>query len=96
MFEIYPEFKNKPIIPTKSAAEELWRYGLSLWDIKEVLEDGFDCATSKRMAGTFEICLIIGKMLRKAVVVEKDDKWLLIHVGLLRYSKMMKRRFRVI
>ncbi|MCS4540845.1 MAG: hypothetical protein HY929_00755 [Euryarchaeota archaeon] len=58
-------------MPSSSAAEELLRQGLDLNDIKEILERGFDCARSKRKAGTLEKCIIVGDWLRKAVVIEK-------------------------
>ncbi|MBI5036972.1 DUF4258 domain-containing protein [Candidatus Micrarchaeota archaeon] len=69
MFEV--EFQQLALAPTMSAYRELEDLGLDLTDVKEVLEDGFDCPKSKRKAGVLERCLRIGnKILR--VVAAKD------------------------
>ncbi|MBU2638841.1 MAG: hypothetical protein KJ955_07750 [Nanoarchaeota archaeon] len=84
---VYPKCKGKPIVPTKEAATEIMQCGLDMDDIAEILEKGFDCSTSRRKKGTFEQGLRKGSKLIKAVAVEKECMFLLIHVGKISFPK---------
>ncbi len=82
-----PRWKGKLIVPSKAAYKELAQLGLGLDDVVDILENGFDCARSKRAAGTIEKCFRKGKRLIKVVVVDyssreyRENVWLVTHVG---------------
>ena len=85
---IYPYFQGLPLIPTRSAAIELYNYGLRLYDILEVLEHGYDCPKSKRAKGIIERCLDHKRKTTKAVIARSynysldSEVWVVIHVGI--------------
>lgn len=87
MYCVYPKFKGKPVIPSRAGANELVQEGMSLAEVVEILENGFDCPRSKRAKGVIEKCVRKGKKTLKVVVAESynyslgTDCWLLIHVG---------------
>ena len=56
MYE-YPLFKDRRLIPTKDAQREMDEFGLDLWRAKEILEQGYDCSSSKRAENIIEKCL---------------------------------------
>ncbi len=94
MFEV--RFKGLLIAPSRSAYGELEGYALDLNDVKTVLEDGFDCARSKRRAGTIERCLPrndgSGKVLRVVAARDyndflKQDVWVVVHVSVHAWNK---------
>jgi len=73
----------------RSVMAELIESGMDLWDVVEILEEGYDCPRSQRKAGEVERCMKRGKKVVK-VVVEKGEEmcdgervevWLLRHVG---------------
>lgn len=82
---LYPLYRQKPIIPSLSAQEELDKIGADLWLVKEVLERGYDCAASRRKPNIVEKCIRKkDKEIRVvAVLVKWKDKsfWRVIHVG---------------
>ena len=84
MYE-YPLFEGKPLIPTKDAQREMDEIGLNLWQVKDVLEQGYDCSKSKRAKNIIERCLYRkNKEVRVvAVLVEWKEGifWRIIHVG---------------
>ena len=89
MNEMYPAWKKRPIIPTLSATRDLLKLNMDLYDVLEILEKGFDCATSKRKLEVFERCIKKKKKIFKVVVVKDDWRWsgekvwTLTHVGVL-------------
>jgi len=92
--KVYPKYKNKPIVPTKDAAFELLHISISLEDISEILDKGIECSTGKRKENVCEVGLQRGRYFLKAVVVEKEDRFLLIHVGRLTFSKGLKKKLK--
>jgi hypothetical protein len=56
MNEIYPTWKKHPLIPTLSATRELLKLNMDLYDVLEILENGYDCAKSKRKHEVLERC----------------------------------------
>lgn len=91
---VYPKYKEKPIVPTKTASYELVKVGIALEDVVEILENGFDCSSGKRKKDTLEIGLQKGNSMLKVVIIEKKDKFLLIHIGKLTYSKRLKKKLK--
>ena len=92
--EFAPKWRGKEITLTLSAYRELEKYRMDTTDLIMVLEDGFDCPRSKRKEGVLEKCIIKGKKVRKVVVVDQSDYWLIIHVGEFTASKKSLRRFK--
>ena len=45
--------------PSRAAMNEMYDHGLDLYDISEVLEQGYNCAKSRRASDTIEKCLDI-------------------------------------
>lgn len=84
---VFPKYKNKEIKVTKNSSEELWRYRKDLWDVVEVLEKGYPCPTGKRKEDVIEKCWRKGDKVYKAVIVELEDYYLLIHFGKFTYKK---------
>ena len=58
-----------------------------LWDVLEILERGYDCSRSKRKANVLERCIRRGNSVFKAVAVDLEDYFLLIHFGKFTYKK---------
>lgn len=67
--------------------DELLKHGIDLYDVEEILNEGYDCSRSKRRKGVLERCIDKGNKTIKVVVqqgfIELDGKecWELIHVG---------------
>ncbi|MBI3413135.1 MAG: hypothetical protein HY051_03580 [Candidatus Aenigmarchaeota archaeon] len=84
-YHIYPLYKGKPLIPSVAAQREIDQLCADLWLVKRVLEEGHDCARSRRKTNIVEKCLIRkGKEIRAVVaLVEWEDKgfWRVVHVG---------------
>jgi len=82
---VYPEYKGKPIIPSKHVQRELDDSDMNLWDVKQVLAFGYDCSRSRRKENILERCVERdNKVLRVVVALvewEEDAFWRLIHVG---------------
>lgn len=83
----FPRYQKRYIKATKNAAEELWQFKKDLWDVLEILEIGYDCSRSKRKANILEKCIRKGDNVFKAVVVDLDNYFLLIHFGKFTYKK---------
>lgn len=87
---VYPQWQGLPLVPTRAALGELARYGFSLADVKEVLEEGYDCSSSGRKKGTFEKCVQRKSLVIKAVVVRSynyslaTECWAITHIGVLK------------
>lgn len=84
MYE-YPLFEGKPLIPTKDAQKEMDEIALSLWQVKDVLEQGYNCSRSRRARNIVERCLYKkGKEIRVVVaLMEWRNRafWRIVHVG---------------
>ena len=94
MITLYePAYQGLPIITVqtrrgqKNVLDELVKYGMDLYDVEEILNEGYDCSRSKRRKGVLEKCIDRGNKTIKVVVqrgyIELDGKecWELIHVG---------------
>ncbi len=57
------------IVPTRSAMNELYKYGMTLGDVKHILEEGYDCSSGRRKKGTYERCAGWDGKTAKVVVV---------------------------
>ena len=69
-----------------SAMQELMQEGKTIYDVVEILENGYD-APRKRKQGTIEKWIDKGKKTYNAVIVKdyheilKEDCWVLTHFG---------------
>jgi len=93
---LIPVWKGKPILPTRSAQNEMFDIDVSLFDIEDILEESFECSRSKREKSTFERCVQRGQKIIKVVVVDTGDHFVITHVGAITASKkklqQLKRR----
>jgi len=93
---MYPFFQGKRLNPSRAAMDEMIKHDLDLYDILEVLENGYDCSRSKRSKGTIERCKDKKQKTTKVVVVNVMDLssdsevWTITHVGIT--SKRRPRR----
>ena len=80
------KYKGLRIAISHSAMQELMQEGKTVYDVVEILENGYD-APRKRKSGTIEKWLNKGKKTYNAVIVKdyheilKEDCWVLIHFG---------------
>ena len=87
------KYKSLRIAISYSAMQELMQEGKTVFDVVEILENGYD-APRKRKQGTIEKWLDKGKKTYNAVIVKdyheilKEDCWVLIHFG--KHSKFKK------
>lgn len=86
MKELYPRWKERPIVPSYHALREMGGK-FDLYDVLEILENGYDCQKTRRSKGTVERCMMRKGKVVKVVVVEArsdwvgGDVWLVAHVG---------------
>ena len=84
---LYPMWNGLPVVPTRAAIRELDRLHLDVADAAEILEEGYDCARSRRAKGVFERCARRGGKTLKVVVAKSvnrflaTDCWAITHVG---------------
>ncbi len=84
--DLFPRYRDKEIKATKKASEELWEYRKDLWDVVEILEEGYLCSRSPRKENIMEMCITRGNRVFKAVVADCGEYWLLIHFGKFTYK----------
>ena len=98
MFDI--KFEGLRIEPTLSASRELVKEKKDLYDVVEILEDGYESGASKRKGNIIEKSLKKGSKEYKAVVAKtevsypdgfKEEVWRLIHFGKITYKKLRRR-----
>jgi hypothetical protein len=93
---IYPLYLELPLVPSRSAMQELYNNNMDLHDVKEVLESGYDCSKGKRAKGTIEKCLDSKKKTIKVVIVRSfnynmdTDIWIIAHVGITSKRKVRR------
>ena len=72
-------FKGKPILPTKTALNELSDIDVNLYEIPDILENGFE--VRKRAKNIIEKGVQRGNKVINVVVVDLGDYYKLIHAG---------------
>jgi hypothetical protein len=83
-------WRGKALKLSNHAYRELFSHHMTLYDVLEVLERGYDCSRSRRKKGVIERCLRTKSGLTRVVVAESynhDEEmeiWLVIHVGVTR------------
>jgi hypothetical protein len=80
------KYKGLRIAISHSAMQELMQEGKTIYDVVEILENGYN-APRKRKQGTIEKWLDKGKKTYNVVIVKdyheilREDCWALIHFG---------------
>ena len=82
-------YKAKPILPTKTALDELSDIGMDLGKVPEILENGFEIR--KRKKNIIERGIQRGNKVVNVVVVDLGDYYKLIHAGEFTLSKKFKK-----
>lgn len=85
-------YNGKPIFPTKQALTELSEINLSLSDVPEILEKGFEIR--KRKKDIIEKGVQKGNKIINVVVVDMDRYYKLIHAGEFTLTKKFKKLIR--
>ena len=85
-------YKGKPVMPTKTAMNELSDTGLDLYKVPEILEKGFPIR--KRKKNIIEKGVKEGNKIINVVVVDMGNYYKLIHVGKFSLSKKFKKLMR--
>jgi hypothetical protein len=93
---IYPLFRKLPLIPSRSAMNELYDNDLDINDVLSVLEQGYDCAKSKRAKDVIARCIDQKRKTIKVVVVKSfnysinSEVWVITHVGITSKRKVRR------
>ena len=85
-------YKGKPILPTKTALNELSDINVNLYEVPEILEKGFE--VRKRAKNITERGIQRGKKVINVVVVDLGDYYKLIHAAEFTLSKKFKKLMR--
>lgn len=93
---IYPLYLELPLIPSRSAMQELYDNNMDLHDVQEVLESGYNCSKGKRAKEIIEKCLDIKKKTIRVVIGKSfnyhmiSEVWIITHVGITSKRKVRK------
>ena len=85
-------YKGKPILPTKTALNELSEINVNLFEVPEILEKGFE--VRKRAKNITERGIQRGNKVINVVVVDLGNYYKLIHAGKFTLSKKFKKLMR--
>ena len=72
-------YEGKPILPTKTALNELSDIHVNLYEVPEILEKGFHL--KKRKKNIIERAIIRENKIINVVIVDVGDYYKLIHAG---------------
>ncbi|MBI2580223.1 hypothetical protein HYV85_00245 [Candidatus Woesearchaeota archaeon] len=84
---IFPRYQGKDVKATKEVADELCQLKKDLWDVLEILENGYGCSSSRRNRNILEKCVRKGNDVYKAVVADRGSYLLTIHFGKFSYKR---------
>ena len=82
-------YKGKPVLPTKTALNELSDIDVNLYEVPEILEKGFEIR--KRKKNIIERGIQKGNKVVNVVVVDLGDYYKLIHAGEFTLSKKFRK-----
>ena len=85
-------YKGKPIFPTKTALNELSEIDVNLYEVPNILENGFQIR--KRKKNITERGIQRGNKVINVVVVDLGNYYKLIHAGKFTLSKKFKKLMR--
>jgi len=82
-------YNNKPIMPTKTAMDEMSDNDIDLYDVVEILQNGFPIR--KRKQNIIEKGITKGNKVINVVVVDMGNYYKLIHTGKFTLTKKFKK-----
>jgi len=82
-------YKGKPVMPTKTALNELSEIDIDLYKALEILEKGFELR--KRKKNIIERAIKKGNKIINIVVVDMGNYYKLIHAGKFTLTKKFKK-----
>lgn len=85
-------YQEKPLLPTKAALNELSDLGLDLYNVIEILKQGF--VLRKRKKNIIEKAIRKGNKIINVVVVDLSDYYKLIHAGQFSINKKFMKLMR--
>jgi len=85
-------YKGKPIMPTKTAMDELNEIDSDLYKVAEILEKGAELR--KRKKNIIERAVKKGNKIINVVVADMGDYYKLIHAGQFTLTKKFKKLMR--
>ena len=85
-------YKGKPILPTKTALNELSEIDVNLYEVPEILEKSFEIR--KRKKNIIERGIQRENKVINVVVVDLGNYYKLIHVGKFSLSKKFRKLMR--
>lgn len=85
-------YQEKPLLPTKAALDELSDLGLDLYNVIEILKQGF--VLRKRKKNIIEKAIRKGNKIINVVVVDLSDYYKLIHAGKFSINKKFMKLMR--
>ena len=85
-------YKGKPVIPTKTAMNELSELNLDLYKAIEILEKGFQLR--KRKKNIIEKAIIKRNKIINIVIIDMNNYYKLIHAGKFSLTKKFKKIIR--
>lgn len=85
-------YNGKPVMPTKTAMDELSEIDLHLYEVPGILEKGFQLR--KRKKNIVERAIKKGNKIINVVVVDMSNYYKLIHVGEFTLTKKFKKLMR--
>ena len=85
-------YKGKPILPNKTALNELSEVDVNLYEVPNILENGFEIR--KRKKNIIERGVQRGNKVINIVVVDLGNYYKLIHAGEFTLSKKFKKLMR--
>jgi hypothetical protein len=89
IFEEIFQYKGLKVEVSRAAEGELMHYKCSIVKAIEVLNEGYDCSTSKRKGNIVEKCrrkgkkelkVVIAKMIRRYPDGYSEKRWIIIHM----------------
>ena len=83
---------GKPVMPTKTAMDELSDISLDLYEVPKILEKGFEIR--KRKGNITEKGIKKGNKIINVVVVDMGNYYKLIHAGMFTITKKHKKLMR--
>ncbi len=96
---MYFTYEGYRLDSTQKASRELVHHGYSMYEVKRILEEGYDCSASRRKANIRERCIRrAGKEIKAVVALVTlpysdgytETVWKLIHFGLVTYKRRKK------
>ena len=93
---IYPYFRDIPVIPSRTAMNEMYDHSINIHYVVEILKHGYDCPRSKRSKNIIEKCIDKKRKTIRVVIANSynyslgTEVWVITHVGITSKPEMRK------